>query len=118
MAAVEGRLGLPIVLDVADVRLPLLTEDALYRIAQEALHNIVKHAGPGTVHIELTRTATTSPAHRRRRDRLRSPGGPRGHLGLAGMRSRGAPGRRLVVRSAPGKGTEIQVAIPVTGADA
>ena len=120
VAAVEGRLGLPIVLDVADVRLPLPTEDALYRIAQEALHNIVKHARAGTVHIELTRDGDDVAL------RIADDGigfdpleVPDGHLGLAGMRSRAERlGGRLVVRSAPGKGTEIQVAIPVTGGDA
>ena len=45
-AAVEGRTGLSIVVDCSELpeRLALGTEDVLYRIGQEALHNVVKHA--------------------------------------------------------------------------
>jgi len=116
VAAVEGRLGLPIVLDVADVgRLPLPTEDALYRIAQEALHNIVKHARAGTVRIELAREGAEVVL------RVSDDGVgfdprevPDDHLGLAGMRSRAERvGGHLDVHSAPGGGTEIQVGLPV-----
>jgi PAS domain S-box-containing protein len=116
VAAVEGRLGLPIVLDVGEVgRLPLTVEDALYRIAQEALHNIVKHARAGTVRIELTRDAAEV-----RLGVVDDGVGfdprdvPADHLGLAGMRSRAERiGGRLEVRSAPGRGTEILAAVPV-----
>ena len=120
VAAVEGRLGLPIVLDVADVeRLPLPVEDALYRIAQEALHNIVKHA---------ERAARCASSSARDGDevalRITDDGVgfdplevADGHLGLAGMRSRAERvGGRLVVRSAPGKGTEIAVTLPASAA--
>jgi PAS domain S-box-containing protein len=116
VAAVEGRLGLPIVLDVADVgRLPLPTEDALYRIAQEALHNIVKHARAGAVRIELAREGGEVVL------RVTDDGVgfdprevPDDHLGLAGMRSRAERvGGRLAVRSAPDRGTEIRVGVPV-----
>ena len=43
--AVARRTGLAIVVDAEPIdRLPLSTEEALYRIGQEALHNVVKHA--------------------------------------------------------------------------
>lgn len=119
VAAVEGRLGLPIVLDVAELaRLPLATEDALYRIAQEALHNIVKHASATSVRIDLARDGGQVVL------RVADDGVgfdqldvAEGHLGLAGMRSRAERvGGVLAVRSAPGKGTEVLVTVP--GGDA
>ena len=45
-ASLSGRIGLPVVVE-ADLptRPALEVEETLYRIAQEALHNVVKHAG-------------------------------------------------------------------------
>ena len=71
-------------------RLPLPIEEVLYRIAQEALHNVVKHAGARQVRLErrperravsVCGSPTTARASIRRRV-------PDGHLGLAGMRAR------------------------------
>lgn len=116
VAAVEGRLGLPILLDVADdERLSLAVEDALYRIAQEALHNIVKHARAQTVRIELGRDGDEAIL------RIVDDGVgfdpadvAAGHLGLAGMRARAERiGGRLEVRASPGRGTDIVVRIPL-----
>ena len=117
VAALEGRLGLPIVLDVVDIeRLPLPAEDALYRIAQEALHNIVKHARARTVRIELARDGADVTL------RVVDDGVgfdpldvAAGHLGIAGMRARAERvGGDVVVRSAPDEGTEIEVRVPAT----
>jgi PAS domain S-box-containing protein len=115
-AAVEGRVGLPIVLDAEDFdeRLPIEVEDACYRIAQEALHNVVKHAAARHVRIELGRVdhgirlVVEDDGHGF--DPQRVPGG---HLGLAGMRARAERlGGRLAVTSVAGRGTRIEVVLP------
>src|SRR4029453_4086849 len=53
-SALQGRIGLPIVVESdLEGRLPLAAEEGLYRIAQEALHNIVKHAAARQVWLEI-----------------------------------------------------------------
>ncbi len=53
-AAVSGRTGLTVQVETSlPERLPLDTEEALYRIGQEALHNVVKHANAHTAEIRL-----------------------------------------------------------------
>ena len=114
-AAVQGRIGLPIVLAGDQIeRLPIEVEDALYRIAQEALHNVVKHASARQVRLELRRESaavrlvveddgvgfdSTTP-----RD---------GHFGLAGMRARAERiNGQFAVTSRHGAGTRIDVLVP------
>jgi PAS domain S-box-containing protein len=114
-AAVQGRIGLPVVVDAdLEERLPSDVEDVLYRIAQEALHNVVKHARARTIRLTLGPAA----------DGVRlvvvddgtgfdAAAVPAGHLGLAGMKARAeAIGGQLTVESRPGKGTTIAVVVP------
>ncbi len=111
-AALQGRLGLPVVVESdLEERLPLAAEEVLYRIAQEALHNVVKHAAARQVRVEI-----------RQRDggvrlRVEDDGKgfdpvsvPDGHLGLAGMRARTERvGGTFTCQSEPGSGTSIEV---------
>ena len=90
---------------LGDGRLPAEVETALYRIVQEALTNVVKHAGARRVSILLTRQATRVVAiveddgHGFDED-LAEDG-----LGLVGMRERvGLVGGLLRIESAPGSG--------------
>ena len=56
-AALQGRIGLPVVVE-SDLDGPACrcdVEEVLYRIAQEALHNVVKHAGARQVRLEVGR---------------------------------------------------------------
>jgi len=97
-------------------RLPAEVETALYRIVQESLTNIVKHARATSVSVVLTRKDDSvsvvveddgvgfEPA--RERD---------GGIGLAGMRERVALlGGRLAIESRPGAGTTFVAEVPLT----
>jgi PAS domain S-box-containing protein len=115
-AAVQGRIGLPIMFesDLAD-RLPAEVEDALYRIGQEALHNVVKHAAAREVRVELkladegVRLLVADDGTGFDAAKV-----PTGHLGLAGMRVRAEKiGAVLQVRPTKGKGTTVAVLAPV-----
>jgi PAS domain S-box-containing protein len=111
-AALQGRLGLPVVVESdLEERLPLAAEEVLYRIAQEALHNVVKHAAARQVRVDVR------PLDGGVRLRVEDDGKgfepatvPDGHLGLAGMRARAERvGATFSCESQPGAGTTIEV---------
>jgi signal transduction histidine kinase len=114
-AALQGRIGLPVVVtSELNERLPLEVEEVLYRIAQEALHNVVKHAAARQVELAVDRRGPDIVL------RIRDDGKgfdaalvPDGHLGLTGMRARADKiGARYHVTSRPGEGTTIEVVVP------
>ncbi len=114
-AAIQGRVGLPVVLESTLLeRLPLAVEEVLYRIAQEALHNVIKHAAARQVRLEVGRTAQGVQLRIEDDGKGFDPARvPDGHLGLAGMRARADKiGARFSCRSEPGQGTTIEVDVP------
>lgn len=115
VAAVQGRTGLVIRLTANGNlrRLPPPVEEALYRVAQEAIHNVVKHAGASEVHLDIATLGADV------RMEIRDDGvgfDPRrgsDGLGLPGMAARAERlGGRVEVESLPGRGTKICVSIP------
>ncbi|MGH2401352.1 MAG: GAF domain-containing protein [Candidatus Limnocylindria bacterium] len=113
--AVQRRTGLTIVVDAEPIeRLPLAAEEALYRIGQEALHNVVKHANASNATIRIVREgdrvrlAVTDDGVGFEPDKV-----PRLHFGLIGMRQRvDLVGGDLRVESQPGGGTLIEASVP------
>jgi signal transduction histidine kinase len=87
-------------------------EEAAFRIAQEALHNALRHGQPATVRIELSASGRTVVLEVTDDGCGFDPAVP-GRLGLASMRDRArAVGGRLNVRSAPGAGTTVRLEVP------
>ncbi len=104
--------------------LPPSRELTLFRIVQEALNNAGKHAEASTVWVELGFQGDDQVVVTVRDDGrgLRSTELERaakvGHLGLRQMRERAeAVGGDLVIDSAPGKGTQLQVCLPLAVPD-
>lgn len=104
----------------ATVRLPGHVETALYRVAQEALANVVKHAGATHVDVKLeTHAGYGSLAivdNGRGFDLLTvAPGGENPHgMGLLSMRERiELLGGRMTVDTEWGRGTRIHAVVPV-----
>jgi signal transduction histidine kinase len=92
----------------------------LYRLAQEALHNVGEHAYAGSV--ELTLAVEDGEATLVVRDDGRGfdPESVRrsadGNLGLTSMRQRAeSRGGRLVIDAGPGRGTRVQAVVPIRG---
>lgn len=116
------RPGITARLDVED-DLPELSADeqlVVYRIAQESLSNVARHAGASTVTVSLARAPGDDGRHIRLRVAddgvgLRSPSPTPGTgLGVAGMRERALlAGGRLDVRcgDADGTGTIVELAL-------
>lgn len=91
----------------------------LYRILQEALNNIEKHADASTVRIDLTirddevQLVVDDDGRGFRPSRRLTKLEERGHFGLSGMRQRvDSVGGTLHIDSAVGKGTRITVLVP------
>ncbi|WP_026370660.1 GAF domain-containing sensor histidine kinase [Kallotenue papyrolyticum] len=116
VGAFRARTGLQVALDLDQRRSPPVVEEALYRIASEALHNIGKHARARQVAITLRRRHNSvclvvqddgvgfDPTHPVAGD----------HMGQRTMQERAAAlGGSCVVQSAPGAGTRVVVEIPL-----
>ena len=91
-------------------------EDGLFRIAQEAVVNAVRHASPTRIEARLSvdsRWATLAVRDDGRGfDPEAAP--PDAHYGLRSMRERAQElGGSLEVRSAPGRGTYVEVRVPL-----
>jgi two-component system sensor histidine kinase UhpB len=82
----------------------------VYRVTQESLSNIVRHAAASHVSVELTSDDAT--VLRITDDGRGFTVGRGGGLGLSGMRERALlVGGRLTIRSAPGAGTQVELTI-------
>jgi len=88
---------------------------ALFRIAQEALNNVAKHAGAKLVHMDLSSDEAEMTLS------ITDDGcgfdiaqAPRGRWGMTTMRERAeAAGGRLAVESLRGRGTTVRAAVPL-----
>ena len=104
---------------LGDERLPAEVETALFRVAQEALTNVHKHAPSARVKITLQRLNNSVRLNVRDwgpgfdPKKTTDGGGPGERLGLSSMRERVALlGGHLEVHSRPGEGTEVVAEIP------
>ena len=116
LAASVRAAGLPVnlVIDGDRAALPAAVDVSVYRIVQEALTNVLKHAGPAradvaigcaddTVTIEVTDNGTGEPGP-----------DPAGGHGLAGMRERAAVfGGELAAGPRPGGGFAVRARLPL-----
>ena len=105
---------------LGDHRLPSAIETALYRIAQEALTNVRKHADTTRIHVDLDFVGQEIQLqvrdHGKGFDRREMGGaeGPGERVGLSGMEERVALlGGDLEIESRPGEGTLVSVRVPL-----
>jgi signal transduction histidine kinase len=117
LAASVQATGLPVNLVISGDRalLPAAVNVSVYRIVQEALTNVLKHAGPAradvtigcapeAVTIEISDDGTGEPGHQ----------AAAGGHGLAGMRERAAVfGGELTAGPRPGGGYAVRVRLPL-----
>jgi signal transduction histidine kinase len=98
--------------------LPEEMEQHLLRIAQEAVTNILKHAGARSIwiklHTEARRLCLRVVDNGRGFEQGRAFSSQDGHFGLIGMRERAERlGGELKLSSHPGEGTEVVVMVPL-----
>ncbi len=111
--------GLPVEAHLEDVSLPNEAAIGLYRIGQEALVNVWRHAGASCAAISLMRDGdevVLTVADDGRGFDPATAWGQAGRFGLRGMAERAeALGGHLVVESAPDAGTRVTARLPACG---
>lgn len=120
VGAFRSRTGIQVQLELDQRRLPVAVEEALYRIAGEALNNVSKHAAASQVEIRLVRRPDS--VHMCVRDdgvgfAVDAPimGD---HMGRQTMQERAsALGGRCRISSVLGQGTIVEVDVPLEEKD-
>ncbi len=118
LKAVEKRVGVEgrVLVDTL-LELPPRVEESLYRIAQEALNNTLKHAEATsvTVHIYLEADQAIMEITDNGRGFDLELAGSQGGMGLLNMQKRADKlGGTLTILTAPGQGTTVQVKMRLT----
>ena len=126
-STIEGQIrefsavsGLPVELEVEgeERKVPIVVGSSLYRIAQEALANVYRHAEASAIGVRLAFCDDSVSLEIRDDGRgftvdSHQPG-VSGGRGLRNIRQRaGELGGQADISSAPGKGTRVRVEIPV-----
>ncbi len=116
-AVLAGRAhGIPVTFTAAG--LPVLQQDqeaALYRVAQEALHNALQHSGATAVRVRLARSARRVILEVGDDGHGFTPQAPSGGVGLVSMRERAkAAGGTLSIKSGA-TGTLVRMTVPIKG---
>jgi PAS domain S-box-containing protein len=109
---------------LGDERLPSAVETALYRVAQESLTNVQKHALAARVQVTLQRLDGSVRLRVRdwgpgfHPDEVATGDGPGERVGLSSMRERIALiGGSFEIHSKPGDGTEVVAEVPLPEAE-
>jgi signal transduction histidine kinase len=112
--------GLRLRVSTSCERLPMPTQEVIYRVAQECLQNIAKHSCATQVNISLhsaDKSIRLSVADNGAGFSAETARNQPMSFGLAGMRERAALlGGTLAVRSAPGEGARITLQLPRSSA--
>jgi two-component system sensor histidine kinase UhpB len=116
--AVADRSGLQVAREI-DTALPVLsaeTELVVYRVAQEALTNVVRHADASRVVVALSRRDRDLELQVSDDGQGLDPAADRAGRGISGMRERAAySDGTLTVHSVPGQGTTVTLRLPAGG---
>jgi signal transduction histidine kinase/CheY-like chemotaxis protein len=103
-----------------DRRLPDELETVLFRIAQEAMSNVLRHSQATKLEIDLSagpeevRLTLKDNGRGFTNGQMKASGDATLNIGIAGMHERAAlAGGELAIESMPGKGTEVRVTLPL-----
>ncbi|HZZ20238.1 MAG TPA: sensor histidine kinase [Opitutaceae bacterium] len=115
----SGAAQITVSVSGAPFTIPSAPQHHLLRIAQEAITNAVRHAGPTTIHVRLEymdNAVLLSVSDKGIGFEPREVmGNSIGHFGLRGLRGRAAKiGGELRVESSSGSGTLIEVIVPLS----
>jgi signal transduction histidine kinase len=118
LAASVRAAGLPVHLVIDDnlAALPAAVDVSVYRIVQEALTNVLKHAGPARAEVTVGREQDTVTIEVTDNGAGQHGNQPSGGYGLAGMRERAAVfGGELAAGPRPGGGFAVRARLPIGG---
>jgi len=113
------RNGIPceLAVNVGELELPSAHATAVFRIVQESLSNVAKHARASRVQVDIERNGTQVTLSIRDNGAGFSLSDPRkpNSYGLLGLRERASLlGGEASITSAPGEGTWVQIQLPIT----
>jgi len=110
---IDAEIDLDVERREREGRLTPELEGTVYRLVQEALTNVIKHAGASTVHLEVVEENGTIDVRVHDDGGGFDPASAGGGFGLLGMRERvGLVGGSLSIESRSGSGTDLRASLP------